>query len=413
MTDINLFVGGWRCREAHPGHPRDLQITTMLLALENRRGGRERERVSMHIEEFTRAAHDFEIRLRKIKDSAPHVNWYPYATMANIGHIDRLLEGDYRFLPNFIHGMTALDIGGADGDLACFLDSLGMEVDFVDNRVTNFNKLRGAQQLRKELAAKVRIHDLDLDSQFSLPRNYYDIAFFLGTLYHLKNPFYALERISVHAKYCFLSTRIARYTVGRRLMRDQPLAYLVGRRELNNDPTNFWIFSERGLKRLLHRAGWIVCLFTTFGDTVKSNPVAAEHDERAFCLVKSARIGSAKYLAGWHAPHVRAIRWTEQTADALLLSGRRGQVLFSGYVPERVYSAIYGRSLTVSVFVDGELAERVPLSPSGRFRIRLDVSRNKLLRLRAELDRSCSSAQAGLRGGERACGVIVNRLEAY
>jgi hypothetical protein len=60
----------------------------------------------------------------------------------------------------------------------------------------NFNMLRGARLLKETLGSKVEIHEVDLDSQFRLPRSDYGLVFFLGILYHLKNPFYALESLS-------------------------------------------------------------------------------------------------------------------------------------------------------------------------------------------------------------------------
>ncbi len=66
-----------------------------------------------------------------------------------------------------------------------------------------------------------------------------------------------------------------------------PAAYLVAPDECNNDATNFWMFSEAGLRRILHRTGWDVLDFDTFGNRVNSDPATAAGDERAFCFVGS------------------------------------------------------------------------------------------------------------------------------
>jgi hypothetical protein len=66
-----------------------------------------------------------------------------------------------------------------------------------------------------------------------------------------------------------------------------PVAYLLDEREANNDPTNFWIFSDAGLRRILKRTGWEILDYITVGNTNDSDPATAEGDERAFCLVKS------------------------------------------------------------------------------------------------------------------------------
>lgn len=71
--------------------------------------------------------------------------------------------------------------------------------------------MQGVKLLKEVLSSSVQIHEVDLDSQFSLPEKNYNLAFFLGILYHLKNPFYALEALSKSARYCLISTRIARF----------------------------------------------------------------------------------------------------------------------------------------------------------------------------------------------------------
>src|SRR5262249_36994387 len=132
--------------------------------------------------------------------------------------------------------------------------------------------------------------DVDLDSQFALPRSDYDIVLLLGILYHLKNPFYVLEKLAYASEFCLLSTRIAKFTPnGYVMLRDLPVAYLLDADEANHDPTNYWSLSEAGLRRLLSRTGWDVRAWVTLGDTVRSNPSSNDHDERAFCLIRSHR----------------------------------------------------------------------------------------------------------------------------
>ena len=53
--------------------------------------------------------------------------------------------------------------------------------------------------------------------------------------------------------YCLLSTAITSR------IPDQPVAFLAGRDGLAGDETNYWIFSETGLRTLLDRCGWEVC----------------------------------------------------------------------------------------------------------------------------------------------------------
>jgi tRNA (mo5U34)-methyltransferase len=219
----------------------------------------------------------------------PKSFWYPYATLRNIAVLERLLAGTGLDLLDLCRGKygRVADIGAADGDLAFFLEELGFSVDAVDNDYTNFNKLEGVRILKNALSSPVTIRSIDLDSRSQLFPERYDAAFFLGVLYHLKNPFFILERLAHVTRYCFLSSRIARQAADGLPLSKHPLAYLLGPQECNNDSTNFWIFSEEGLKRLIHRTGWSILAFTTIGDTNNSMPGDPNHDERAICLLKS------------------------------------------------------------------------------------------------------------------------------
>lgn len=230
-------------------------------------------------------------RLEALKDGAPEPGrtWYAYDILANLWHIEQLIKQLPEDTIDRFRGGHVADIGAADGDLSYFLESIGMTVDLIDWPGTNWNGMAGARALGQRLHSKnVSIHEVDLDTQFQLPSDHYDLVFFLGILYHLKNPYYVLERLAKHCRFCFLSTRIARQTTDRRLELEQaPLAYLLDPSECNDDPTNYWIFSARGLIRLAERCGWAVRATYRAGDTEQSDPSSAEHDERMFLALES------------------------------------------------------------------------------------------------------------------------------
>lgn len=216
--------------------------------------------------------------------------WYPYDTMANVFHLDAMLTGPRREIFTELAGGPVADIGAADGDFGFFLEQqLGCQVDLIDNAPTNFNGLQGAARMKEELDSAISIHEIDLDSQFALPSEAYRAVFFLGILYHLKNPFYVLEALSARTELCFLSTRIAECTPDSTRIKEAPVAYLLNPAEANNDSTNYWIFSELGLRRLFERTGWEVLDFTTVGCKNGSNPTDSDRDERAFALLRSTR----------------------------------------------------------------------------------------------------------------------------
>jgi tRNA (mo5U34)-methyltransferase len=241
------------------------------------------------ISQLSELAHTKEQELWKIKLACrPKPFWYPYSTLQNVAILEKLsAAAGFQLLElcRGVHGKVA-DIGAADGDLAFFLERQGLLVDVIDNEHTNFNALQGARILKEALDSSVDIRSVDLDSQFSLTGEKYDAVFFLGTLYHLKNPFFLLERLARITKYCFVSTRIAKQTADGQSLSSYPVAYLVGPQECNDDDTNFWIFSDHGLKRLVDRTGWTLLSYVTIGDTATSTPVDPDRDERAFCLLE-------------------------------------------------------------------------------------------------------------------------------
>lgn len=99
-------------------------------------------------------------------------------------------------------------------------------------------------------------------------------------------------------------------------MREDPVAYLLDRFECNGDDTNFWIFSECGLRRLLERTGWDVCDSAATGCRFKSNPRDGERDERYFCMLRSRFPDpwvAAELEDGWHEMENGSWRWTERT----------------------------------------------------------------------------------------------------
>ncbi len=279
----------------------------------------------MDIHEILERAEQVRVSIEKLKTRIPRDgwDWYAYDSFGNFHWLDQLLTGPRRKLLELIGNDPVLDLGCGDGSVAFLLESLGCRVHAVDFAPTNQNSMLGVKALKDALGSTVDISSIDLDARFRLPEQRYGAAFFFGVLYHLKNPFYALETISRHARYCFLSTRIARRTPDRSLdYHGQPMAYLLAPQEANADATNYWIFSEAGLRRLLDRADWRVLDFLIVGNE-DSDPASSEGDERAFCLAESKvleRLGSATLLAGWHDVEPGGWRWTQ----------RRFSVAFNG-----------------------------------------------------------------------------------
>src|SRR2546430_5013483 len=125
----------------------------------------------------------------KRKASPQNFDWYPYDCFANLFYMQHLLQRAKLTLDEVGGGAPMLDVGAADGALSFFLESLGYPVHACDHAGTNINRMQGLRTLAATLGSRIEIHDMDLDGRFEL-HGQYGLARFLGTLYHLKNPFY-------------------------------------------------------------------------------------------------------------------------------------------------------------------------------------------------------------------------------
>jgi tRNA (mo5U34)-methyltransferase len=270
------------------------------------------EKLKLEIGSVADQARAFHTRLTEIKRTAPvDFEWYPHRSLTNFTHLDKLLTGANRLLLEKAKDMPVADIAAGDGDISYFLEQLGFRVHAFDHPVPNHNGMAGIRALHALLHSYIDIRTVDLDAQFNLGDQRYGLVFLLGVLYHLKNPFYVLEHLSKKAEYCVMSTRIARVFPRVGQVDDVPLAYLLEDRELNRDNSNFWIFSEACLRRLLRRTNWDVVEFITVGATQGSDATSLDKDERAFVLLKSRwALANVELLEGWYAPEDTGWRWT-------------------------------------------------------------------------------------------------------
>lgn len=256
-------------------------------------------------------------RLQAIKRATPLPQgqaWYPWHSLSGVEVLEKFIGPDVKALRQLMGAQPALEIGCGDGDFSFFLESLGARVDAVDQPASNYNLMTGVGAMKHHLQSTVRVHAVDMDTRPQPPEPRYGLTLMLGVLYHLKNPFLVLETLARHSRYIFLSTRIAAKTPdGSFDFSPQPMAYLVGEDELNQDATNFWIFSESGLKRLMDRCGWSVQYYLTVGDAAASDPVNASRDARAYVLAESRVAPPVREFhleRGWHELEHDMWRWT-------------------------------------------------------------------------------------------------------
>ncbi len=181
-----------------------------------------------------------------------------------------------------------------------------------------------------------------------------------------------------------MSTRIASLTPDRTLnFRALPMAYLVDDRELNDDPTNFWIFSEVGLKRIVRRSGWNILKYATLGGSVAAaDPVTTQGDARAYLLAESRLSKPAGLVLerGWHELEHGSSRWTERRFSVRIDVAETLQpatLRFLFHLPEalverrpqtRLRASVNGSPLPPAEFLDAgdhEYSATLPSVPPG------------------------------------------------
>jgi tRNA (mo5U34)-methyltransferase len=307
------------------------------------------------IDELTSLAKTFGDKLASVKrDLSPGpFDWYPYQSLSNFTTLDQTLTGESRSLLHLAGGLPILDIGCADGDIAFFLESLGQHVEVIDNPITNFNAMCGVKALKSALSSSIGIHAMDLDADFTLPAREYGLVLLLGVLYHLKNPFLVLEKLSKHTRYCLLSTALTSTVPEVESdISNSPLSFLASEREMNGDATVYWIFTDAGFRRLLERTNWEICDYRVFptGDRWTG--------QRVFCLAKSKfadRPVNILYGSGWHAIEEGGWRWT-QRRFAVRIEGTTksdaSQLRLGLYIPDAV------APITIEAIANG-----MPLTP--------------------------------------------------
>jgi hypothetical protein len=238
------------------------------------------------------------------------------------------------------------------------------------------------------LDSSVELVDCDVDRGLELRGRTFGLTICLGILYHLKNPYLLLETLARHSRYCLLSTRVAQVTVGGTKIEREPVAYLLDPLEANHDPSNYWIFSESGLRRIVDRAGWDVCDFVTNGYHRGSNPAAGDRDQRAFCLLSSKLPDpwlGCDLDGGWHEMEAGSWRWTERVFGVRLPS------------PGGATATLHFRFRTagparLTVDIEGERLPPVEYGDAGEHvyeqRVPPACLRNSAVPVRFELDRA-------------------------
>jgi tRNA (mo5U34)-methyltransferase len=166
------------------------------------------------------------------------------------------------------------DIGCGNGELSFMLSHCGYKVTALDYSDQHNQSPYIVSQLANKLSLPIAIVDFSVDKPFVmgdlqnscisnngiiLPRQLqnFDFVICVGLLYHLKNPFAFIQSLAQITQYCILGTwMFTHLSPGLIDVEQNSLVYLLDDRELNADPTNYWVFSDAALSRLCRRCGF-------------------------------------------------------------------------------------------------------------------------------------------------------------
>ena len=148
---------------------------------------------------------------------------------------------------------TVLDIGCWDGAQSLEAARRGASrVLATDHYVWHHGGDRRCVELvRKHLAPSIEIMDIDVPELTPDRVGQFDFVLFLGVLYHVKDPFATLERLAKLVKEVLVvESRILPLPL------PWPYARFWPGSTLNQDPTNWWTFTERCVVDMLREIGF-------------------------------------------------------------------------------------------------------------------------------------------------------------
>jgi tRNA (mo5U34)-methyltransferase len=162
----------------------------------------------------------------------------------------------YFGLPSDMTGMRVLDIGHAEGFFSFEAERRGAaEIIGIDNyppmnRKFNLCKYAQNSQANSYMAS---VYDLD-------PKKFgtFDIVFFFGVLYHLRNPILALEKIAgICTGTILLQTATCSNTSDIPMAEFHPFGLTVKAGDTTKtDPTCFWFPNSACVKAMLEHTGF-------------------------------------------------------------------------------------------------------------------------------------------------------------
>jgi tRNA (mo5U34)-methyltransferase len=167
-----------------------------------------------------------------------------------IRHIEEAQEWRDSILPKDYTGKTVIDIGCANGYYSVAASQLGAEkVVAIDVDMRNFELSRNF--VFEVFENNVQFLNENVLNLVQWDSDQFDIAIFMGVIYHMKNPQAGIEAVAHVLKpsgEMYLETLILPGET-------EKVALFLEDSEINNDPSNWWQPSENCVMAMMRTAG--------------------------------------------------------------------------------------------------------------------------------------------------------------
>lgn len=175
-------------------------------------------------------------------------------------------------LPDSMAGKRVLDVGTRDGFFSFAAEQRGAEVVAID--AVALEHLKGFRAASELLGSSVKFRTMNVYNVSSERVGTFDAIFFLGVLYHLRDPMLALDRLWSVAK-PGATIWVESYTIDRGLLDPEtgelndlasvapalkgvPIAQFYPRASLGHNFTNWWGPNLAALEAMVEAAGFEV-----------------------------------------------------------------------------------------------------------------------------------------------------------
>jgi len=194
-------------------------------------------------------------------------------------------------LPPRLDGLSVIDIGAADGYFSFQCEARGAARVVASDEWLWLSPgpphcLDKFRFVKRVLSSSVEERIISVEALSAESVGVFDIALFLGVLYHAPNMMHYLERLRAVTK-----TMAVIETFVDLLDVDQPAAAFYPPGTVNNDSSNWWGPNISCVDEMLLRAGFTSTRFVALWET---NTLRVQHGESPHGRLKSGR-------AVWHA----------------------------------------------------------------------------------------------------------------